>query len=218
MPEAVTPGGRLTESEGVREEEGLRGPPWPTGHPAPVQLSRVVRPRPVATAHRGCETCRGCGWEPHGGPGAHRKGFGLRRCTRRLQAGPSRTPRHPATARPSQTLRTGLCHQTQASESEKLSRGRAGDPECSGGGWSSPGGDSDVFGTLGAAGRFPGPRVFRRQTLELESCARALGLYPKVRNPPLRHLLSGHRPYGRMYFRRQHFCEAPSQRGHQGRP
>lgn len=27
MPEAVTPGGRLTESEGVREEEGLRGPP-----------------------------------------------------------------------------------------------------------------------------------------------------------------------------------------------
>lgn len=51
MPEAVTPGGRLTESEGVREEEGLRGPPWPTGHPAPVQLSRVVRPRPVATAH-----------------------------------------------------------------------------------------------------------------------------------------------------------------------
>lgn len=160
MPEAVTPGGRLTESEGVREEEGLRGPPWPTGHPAPVQLSRVVRPRPVATAHRGRETCRGCGWEPHGGPGAHRKGFGLRRCTRRLQAGPSRTPRHPATARPSQTLRTGLCHQTQASESEKLSRGRAGDPERSGRAGLHQAGIPTSSGPWEPRGDFPGRGFF----------------------------------------------------------
>lgn len=88
----------------------------------------------------------------------------LRCRARRLWAGRARTPCHAVTPRPSRTHQTGLRQQTQASRSGKLSQDLLSTPR-------------ELAFTkrgvrrlreLGAAGRFPGPRVFRCQTLELE--------------------------------------------------
>lgn len=163
------PGGHARGGDARRPAHRKRGHPGrgrPSGAPVAHRAPRTSPAQPsgqtAASSHspQGTRDLQGGGWEPHGGPGAHRKGFGLRCRMRRLQAGPSRTPRHPATARPSQTLRTGPCQQTQASGSEKLSRGRAGDPERSGRAGLRQAGIPTSSGPWEPRGDFPGRGFF----------------------------------------------------------